>query len=75
MALGLSKQELVTCFTTSDRGMTYDDFRSCIDGKSTGAVRISVGIEAAEDLVADVRDFARGVPFHDDRTLVIVRRS
>jgi hypothetical protein len=23
--------------------MTYDDFRRCIDGKSTGAVRISVG--------------------------------
>ncbi len=44
MALGISKQELVTCFTSSDQGMTYDDFRLCIDGKSTGAVRISVGI-------------------------------
>ena len=44
MALGLSKQELVTCFTSSSSGMTYDDFRLCIDGKSTGAVRISVGI-------------------------------
>jgi selenocysteine lyase/cysteine desulfurase len=44
MALGLSKQELVSCFTSSDGDMTYDDFRLCIDGKSTGAVRISVGM-------------------------------
>ena len=44
MALGLSKQELVSCFTGSNHGMTYDDFRLCIDGKSTGAVRISLGL-------------------------------
>jgi molybdenum cofactor sulfurtransferase len=44
MALGLSKQELVTCFSSSERDMTYDDFRLCIDGKSTGAVRISLGM-------------------------------
>jgi hypothetical protein len=23
--------------------MTYEDFRGCIDGKSTGAVRVSLG--------------------------------
>jgi selenocysteine lyase/cysteine desulfurase len=42
MALGLSKDELVTCFSRSER-MTYEDFRGCIDGKSTGAVRVSLG--------------------------------
>ena len=59
MALGLSKQELVTCFTSSDRGMTYDDFRSCIDGKSTGAVRISVGIVSNFADVHAFVEFAR----------------
>ena len=44
MALGISEQELVTCFSGSGRDMTYSDFRLCIDGKSTGAVRVSVGI-------------------------------
>jgi serine phosphatase RsbU (regulator of sigma subunit) len=31
--------------------------------------------EGARRLEDDVRDFARGVPFHDDRTLVILRRT
>ena len=59
MALGLSKQELVTCFTSSDRGMTYDDFRLCIDGKSTGAVRISVGIVSNFNDAHTFVEFAR----------------
>ena len=59
MALGLSKQELVSCFTSSDRGMTYDDFRLCIDGKSTGAVRISVGIVSNFDDAHAFVEFAR----------------
>ena len=57
MALGLSKQELITCFTGSEHNLTYDDFRLCIDGKETGAVRISVGI------VSDFRDTYRFVEF------------
>ncbi len=44
MALGLSKQELLKCFQSSGQSMTYDDFRLCIDGRSVGAVRISIGI-------------------------------
>ncbi|MDX1644535.1 MAG: SpoIIE family protein phosphatase [Thermoanaerobaculia bacterium] len=31
--------------------------------------------EIARSLEDDVREFARGVPFHDDRTLVILRRG
>ncbi len=43
MALGLSKGELETCFRRSGDRMSYEDFRHCIDGKSTGAVRVSLG--------------------------------
>ena len=34
--------------------MTYDDFRLCIDGKSTGAVRVSLGLASN---FADVETF------------------
>jgi molybdenum cofactor sulfurtransferase len=44
MALGLEKGEILTCLRQSDDRMTIDEFQQCIDGKSTGAVRISFGI-------------------------------
>ncbi len=48
IALGLSKTELAGCFdqpeVRSRSRFTPEDFRLCIDGKSTGAVRISVGL-------------------------------
>jgi molybdenum cofactor sulfurtransferase len=56
MALGLAKNELTSCFSGHDR-LTYDDFRLCIDGKSVGAVRISLG------LVSNFRDVYRFVQF------------
>lgn len=56
MALGLSRQELVSCFSTTDRTMTYNDFRLCIDGKETGAVRVSLGMVSNFD---DVLLFTR----------------
>lgn len=43
MALNLSKPELIGCFPESGR-FTQDDFRLCVDGKSTGAVRVSFGV-------------------------------
>jgi selenocysteine lyase/cysteine desulfurase len=43
LALGLSAGELNTCFALKPR-MEFADFRRCIDDKSTGAVRISVGL-------------------------------
>ena len=52
VALGISRVELDVCFTQAghkDR-LTVDDFRLCIDGKSSGAVRISVG------MVTDFKD-------------------
>lgn len=52
VALGISRVELDVCFTSpghEDR-LTIDDFRLCIDGKSSGAVRVSVG------MVSDFKD-------------------
>ena len=46
IALGLSRIELAACFTSPghDQRLSLDDFRLCIDGKSSGAVRASVGL-------------------------------
>jgi molybdenum cofactor sulfurtransferase len=46
IALGISRVELDVCFTQPghEERLTVDDFRHCIDGKSSGAVRISVGM-------------------------------
>jgi molybdenum cofactor sulfurtransferase len=59
IALGISRAELATCFTqpTHAKRLTIDDFRDCIDGKSTGAVRISLGI------ASDFRDASAFVGF------------
>ena len=43
-ALDLSKEELDACFRRSPQRMRFDDFRRCIDGKSSGAVRVSLGL-------------------------------
>jgi selenocysteine lyase/cysteine desulfurase len=43
-ALDLTKEELEECFEQPGARMTLKEFRQCIDSKSTGAVRISVGI-------------------------------
>ncbi len=56
LALGLSAGELTTCFARSTDRMTFDDFRRCIDGRSSGAVRVSVGIASN---FADVHAFTR----------------
>jgi molybdenum cofactor sulfurtransferase len=44
MALGISSAELTSCFIRAPERLTIDEFRRCIDSKSTGAVRISVGL-------------------------------
>ncbi len=56
MALGFSKDELVGCLDLPGSRMTADEFRQCIDGKSTGAVRVSVGPVTN---FADVSSFLR----------------
>ena len=44
VALGISAEELSTCFSGTPSSFTLDDFRLCIADKSTGAVRISFGL-------------------------------
>jgi selenocysteine lyase/cysteine desulfurase len=59
VALEISRVELDVCFTSpghEDR-LTVDDFRTCIDGKSTGAVRISIG------MVTNFKDVQRFLAF------------
>jgi len=59
IALGLSSGELSQCFARAHDRMTYNEFRRCIDNKSSGAVRVSLGLASN---FADVRafvDFAR----------------
>jgi selenocysteine lyase/cysteine desulfurase len=43
MALGLSADELTSCFAIKTN-FEYQDFRNCLIEKSTGAVRVSLGL-------------------------------
>ena len=63
VALEISRVELDVCFTQpghEDR-LTVDDFRSCIDGKSSGAVRVSVGMVTNFNDIQSFLAFARGL--------------
>ena len=63
VALGISRVELDVCFTSpghEDR-LSVDDFRLCIDGKSSGAVRISVGMVTNFNDVQRFLAFAEGL--------------
>jgi selenocysteine lyase/cysteine desulfurase len=55
LALGLTAGELRSCFDNRDR-MTLEEFRRAIDDKSTGAVRVSLGLATT---FADVYHFAQ----------------
>ena len=59
IALGLTGTELSSCFRQPEHEthLTIDDFRMCIDGKSTGAVRVSLG------LVSNLADVDRFIGF------------
>jgi molybdenum cofactor sulfurtransferase len=58
LALGISADELTSCFALRPN-MEYQDFRHCIDDKSNGAVRISVGLVSNFDDVYQFVEFAR----------------
>lgn len=63
VALGLSRVELDVCFTQPghENRLSLDDFRLCISGKSSGAVRISVGLVTNFNDVQAFLHFARGL--------------
>jgi selenocysteine lyase/cysteine desulfurase len=44
-----------------DQRLSYDDFRLCIDGKASGAVRISVGLVSNFEDAQKFLEFARGL--------------
>jgi selenocysteine lyase/cysteine desulfurase len=54
LALGLTRPEIEACFAGTSSRMTYDDLRHCIDPKTAGAVRVSVGLASN---FADVHAF------------------
>jgi len=55
MALGLSADELTSCFAIKTN-FEYQDFRTCLAEKSTGAVRVSLGLVSNfEDVYQMVR--------------------
>jgi molybdenum cofactor sulfurtransferase len=56
LTMGLSQSELTACFARPEERLTLDDLRLCIDGKSSGAVRVSLGIASN---FSDVHRFFR----------------
>jgi selenocysteine lyase/cysteine desulfurase len=63
VALEISSLELAACFAQPrhEQRLSIDDFRVCIDGKSSGAVRISVGMVTNFNDVQAFLEFARGL--------------
>src|SRR6185436_6245244 len=73
VALEISRVELDVCFTQpghEDR-LTVDDFRHCIDGKSSGAVRISIGMVTNFNDIQGFLAFARGLLTESNVNLTI----
>jgi selenocysteine lyase/cysteine desulfurase len=60
LALGISADELSACFVRYTERVTLNEFRRCIDAKSTGAVRVSVGLVTTFADVYRFVEFARG---------------
>lgn len=63
VALGISRVELDVCFNGPghQNRLTLDDFRLCIDGKSSGAVRISVGMVSNFEDIQKFLNFCKGL--------------
>jgi selenocysteine lyase/cysteine desulfurase len=62
LALGISKPELTACFSQpGHERLSYDDFRLCIDGKASGAVRLSVGLVSNFEDIQSLLQFARSL--------------
>lgn len=63
IALGITGTELSQCFRQPEYAtrFTVDDFKMCIDGKSNGAVRVSLGIVSNESDVETFLQFAKNL--------------
>jgi selenocysteine lyase/cysteine desulfurase len=64
LAMGLERDEIVSCLAQSGDRMTLDHFQQCFDEKSTGAVRISFGIAStfhdAFNVLSFLKEFRDG---------------
>jgi selenocysteine lyase/cysteine desulfurase len=60
VAMGISRPELEACFRDGGSRMVYEDLRQCLDPKTAGAVRVSVGLASNFDDAFAFVDFARG---------------
>jgi selenocysteine lyase/cysteine desulfurase len=69
VSLGLSKPELEACFLRMPQRMSFDEFRRCIVGKGTGAVRVSLGLASNMADVEAMLAFARRFANADHRAL------
>src|SRR5512145_98475 len=63
VALGISSLQLAACFAQPghEQRLSLDDFRVCIDGRSSGAVRVSVGMVTNFNDVQAFLEFAGGL--------------
>ena len=63
LALGITGTELSACFRQpgKETRFTIDDFRVCVDNKSTGAVRMSLGLASNFADVERFLEFAKGL--------------
>jgi selenocysteine lyase/cysteine desulfurase len=59
LALGISAEELTSCFVGARDRLALEEFRRCIDDKSTGAVRVSLGIVSTFEDVYRFIQFVR----------------
>jgi molybdenum cofactor sulfurtransferase len=59
IALGLSESDMAASFRHKDQ-LTYEEFIQVIDGKTTGAARVSIGLASTFADVYRFFDFARG---------------
>jgi selenocysteine lyase/cysteine desulfurase len=58
VALGFTQEELAVCFTDKDR-ITFEQFLHVIDGKTTGALRASIGLATNFADVFKYMEFAK----------------
>lgn len=58
-AFGITQNELTSCFAQAKTNLTIDDLRLCVDGKNSGAVRISLGIASDFKDVHAFVDFSK----------------
>jgi selenocysteine lyase/cysteine desulfurase len=58
MALGFTREDLASCFSAKDH-ISFEQFLQAIDGKTTGALRASIGLASNFDDVYAYVQFAK----------------